>query len=253
MKDTHLQSLAKSIATCTLLCLGSAQTSAQDRADGLAEAPQTGAGASASANVDVSTAFDARADSSAAPSENGSWLVGGKVGGIASFNGLDPFVHAGIELGYVFPTLEHGLAAYLQVEYSAPSTDGQVTEDFDPDRVPGGVYTWKIRQQEFVFAPTVAYRMTFLSELITPYVGIGPRVYLLRDTVHGKAVGVKIDETHERSTKWGLGLPLGAELALGPGKLTGELLFQWGPLKHTLTGSTHLGGASLFVGYRLLL
>ena len=56
-----------------------------------------------------------------------------------------------------------------------------------------------------------------------------------------------------QSTEFGFGLPLGAEYTLGPGGLIAELLFQWGPLKHDITGDTHLGSASLWVGYRALL
>jgi opacity protein-like surface antigen len=193
------------------------------------------------------------AETGDADAKSGLFLLGGKIGGIASLNGLDPFVHGAVELGYVFPALDQGLGALLQVEYSAPSTDGHVDEEFDPERVPSGGYDWNLLQKELVLAPTFLYRMTFLSESITPYAGLGLRVYLLENTVHGKAGDQTIDETHERSTKWGLGVPLGAEFALGPGGVTAELLFQWGPLEHTLTGDTHLGGVSLFVGYRLLL
>lgn len=185
--------------------------------------------------------------------ESGLILIGGKLGGIASFNGLDPFVHGALELGYVFPVLDQGLGAYLQIEYSAPSTDGHVDETFDRERVPSGGYDWELLQKELVLSPTFMYRMTFLSDWLTPYVGLGLRVYLLESTVNGKAGDQAIDDTKEQSTTWGLGLPLGAEFELGPGGVTAELLLQWGPLKHTLTGDSHLGGASLFVGYRLLL
>jgi hypothetical protein len=180
-------------------------------------------------------------------------LIGGKIGGIASFNGLDPFVHGALELGYVFPVLDRGLGAYLQLEYSAPSTDGHVDETFERERVPSGGYDWTLMQKELVLAPTFLYRMTFLSDWLTPYAGLALRIYLLETTVNGKAGDQTIDDTTEQSTTWGLGLPLGAEFELGPGGVTAELMLQWGPLEHTLTGNSHLGGASLFVGYRLLL
>jgi hypothetical protein len=248
MTETLCFRLAKSLASYALLGLVTTHASAQDNADDRFRDEQV----SASARIDSSGTYDSDSINSSEP-ERGVVLLGAKVGGLASFNGLDPFVHGAIEAGYVFPTLNHGLGVYLQVEYSAPSTDGKVTEDFDRERVPGGAYNWHIRHQELVFAPTFLYRLTFLSETITPYVGLGPRIYLLKNTTRGDADGVTIDETTEQSTKWGLGLPLGAELALGPGKLIGELMFQWGPLKHTLTGDTNLGGASLSLGYRLLL
>jgi hypothetical protein len=239
--------LAHSIASCALLSLGSAPVLAQDSSQEVVTDTQV-----STSQIDSSASIDSHELANRKP-ETGVVLLGAKVGGIASFNGLDPFVHGALEVGYVFPTLNRGLGAYLQVEYSAPGTNGKVNENFDHDRVPSGSYSWHITQQELVFAPTFLYRLTSLSSTITPYVGIGPRIYLLKNTTRGKASGVTIDETTEQSTKWGLGLPLGAELALGPGKLIAELMFQWGPLKHTLTGDTNLGGASLSVGYRLLL
>lgn len=239
MTQTLRLRFAQSIAGYALLSLGSTHAMAQDT--------------SHSANIDVDVTEPVDLDRHGSPAETGAVLLGAKVGGLASFNGLDPFVHGAIEAGYVFPALNRGLGAYLQVEYSAPATDGKVNEKFERDRVPSGAYNWHIRQQELVFAPTFLYRLTTLSDTITPFVGVGPRIYLIKDTTRGDANGVTIDETTEKSTKWGLGLPLGAEIALGPGKLIGELMFQWGPLKHTLTGDTHLGGASLAVGYRMLL
>lgn len=241
MMQTTRLTLAQSLAGCALLSLWAGPTSAQDGEVAAAD----------SFRVDSAESLDS-GSGEAAP-ERGVVLLGGKVGGIASFNGLDPFVHGALEVGYVFPALDHSLGAYLQIEYSAPSTDGKVSEDFERDRVPGGAYSWNITHKELVFAPTFLYRLTTLSKTITPYVGIGPRIYLIKNTTRGKAGDAAIDETHEESTKWGLGLPLGAEVALGPGKVIGELMFQWGPLKHTLTGDTHLGGASLLVGYRAFL
>jgi hypothetical protein len=191
---------------------------------------------------------------SAEDEEGGALLLGGKLGGIASFNGLDPFLQGAIEAGWVFSAMERSFAATLQVEYTAPSASGNQSESFDPERVPGGGYSWELRQKELVFAPTFLYRMTFLrGSGFVPYAGIGPRIYLLESVVRGEADGEKIADTQERSTKFGFGIPVGAELALGPGSLTGELLFQWGPFDHSATGSTHLGGASLLIGYRLLL
>jgi len=186
--------------------------------------------------------------------DSAAFLLAGKLGGIASFNGLDPFVQGGLELGWVFGGTGRSLAALLQVEYSAPPASGEQTEeDFDPARVPGGMYGWELVQKELVFQPTFMYRLTALSDSITPYGGIGPRLYLLQSVVSGRAGDETIGETRESSTKFGLGIPLGAELALGPGGLFAEFLLQWAPLDHDTTGDTHLGGASLFLGYRALL
>jgi hypothetical protein len=186
--------------------------------------------------------------------DSGAFLLAGKVGGIASFNGLDPFVQGGLELGWVFAGTHRSIGAMLQVEYSAPPADGEVTEEgFDPPRVPDSMYKWEMVQKQLVFQPTFLYRFTSLEGSITPYAGIGPRIYLLETVVRGSSGGETIGDTFERSTKFGVGVPLGAELALGPGGVFAELLLQWGPFDHETTGDTHLGGGSLLLGYRALL
>lgn len=186
---------------------------------------------------------------------DGLFLLAGKLGGIVSFNGLDPFVHVGLEIGYVFPVMNHGIGAFLQVEYTAPSASGkyQETQFEDPTRVVDGTFNWELDQQELVFQPTFLYRLTSFSSAAVPYVGLGFRLYLLASTTRGTAGGESFDETTEQSTKWGLGVPIGVEFVLGPGGIIAEFLIQWGPFDHKLTGETNLGGASLLVGYRLLL
>jgi hypothetical protein len=200
---------------------------------------------------------DASRPSSAQPpaaAASGAVLLAGKFGGIASFNGLSPFPTVGIEAGYLFPGTNGRIAAALAAEYTAPSSDGSQTETFSPERLPaGGSYTWELRQKELVLQPTFFYRLTGLLPRLTPYTGLGPRFYFLESVVRGKSAGQSFSDTPERSTKLGFGVPLGAELALGPGGLFGELLPQWAPMKHTTTGDTHLGGMSLFVGYRAAL
>jgi len=200
------------------------------------------------------------ADASASvPSESarrdaGAILLAGKFGGAASFNGLSPFPTVGLEVGYLFGGTGGQIAAALAAEYTAPSADGKQTESFSPERIPGaGTYSWELRQKELVLQPTFFYRLAGLVPRLTPYAGIGPRFYFLESVVRGKAGGESFQDTPERSTKLGFGVPLGAELELGPGGLFAELLPQWGPLKHATTGDTHLGGMSLFVGYRAAL
>lgn len=185
--------------------------------------------------------------------DSGAFLAAGKVGGIASFNGLGPFVIGGVELGYVFGGTNRRIAALLDVTYTAPNASGSDKEAFDPQRIPGGTYDWELRQKELVFQPTFMYRLTGLTATITPYAGIGPRIYLLESVVRGSSGGKPFQDTTEHSTKIGFGIPLGAELALGPGGVFAELHFQWAPLDHQTTGDTQLGGGSLFLGYRALL
>jgi len=168
-----------------------------------------------------------------------------KLGGIVPLDGLSPFVAIGLEGGYILPVLDHQLAIVLDVDYTQPAATGG---EADP-RVMGGTYTWKLTEQELGIMPAVIYRLTTLNSLI-PYGGIGPRLLLARSTVRDNGAP-SIMETHEQSTRIGIGVPLGAELRLGPGSAIGELLIQYGTLNHVSTGDANTGAISLSFGYRM--
>jgi opacity protein-like surface antigen len=180
--------------------------------------------------------------------EGGGFLAGGKVGGIVPFGGYSPMVMGGVEVGWVFPWVHRSFAAALNLDFTAPSQSGQ---EMDP-RVAGGKYTWHLTTQELVLMPVVMYRLTSLGK-VTPYIGAGPRIYFLKSIVRSDEGNPMFQETTEQSTGIGVGVPLGVEFQLGPGGLLAELLFQYGALNHTATGSSNTGGVSLGVGYRLLL
>ncbi|MGZ3450611.1 MAG: outer membrane beta-barrel protein [Polyangiales bacterium] len=168
----------------------------------------------------------------------------GKVGGIVPFGGLSPFVTAGIDVGYA---LDNGLAFGVAGDYTAPHKSG--TEQ-DTRITPSGSYTWHLTEQQLQLMPFVMYRLKLKS--IVPYAGIGPRFYFLRSTVRSGDGGPSFQETTERSGKIGFGVPLGIELALGPGAGIAEVLLQYGGLDHTATGNSNTGAASLALGYRVM-
>lgn len=184
----------------------------------------------------------------AAPREGGGLLAGARVGGIVPFGGLSPNATGGVELGYVFPWHHRSFAAALDLDYAQPTASG--TES-DP-RVAAGKYSWHLTEQQLDLMPVVMFRLTSVGRL-TPFVGIGPRIYFLRSTVDSDGALPEIAETTEQSTGVGVGVPLGVEFQLGPGGLLAELLFQYGGLDHTATGESNTGGLSLSLGYRLLL
>ena len=192
-------------------------------------------------------AFAIIAISSPALADEPTGLVSAKLGGIVPFDGLSPFVAVGLEVGVVTPAAGHRLAIVLDADYTQPTRTGS---EADP-RVMGGSYTWKLTEQEFAIMPALIYRLTGVLPALVPYGGIGPRILFARSTVRDNGAPA-IMETQEQSTRIGVGIPLGAELPLGPGRAVGELLLQYGTLDHTATGDANTGAVSVAVGYRVL-
>lgn len=184
--------------------------------------------------------------------DSGAVVLAGKVGGNAQFNGLSPFVVGGIELGYAFGT-KRRLVVLLDAEYTQPKADGDETEDITPPRVENGSYKWELTQRQLSLQPTLLYRLAGIMDVLTPYAGIGPRIFFVQTTMTGEAGGQSFPETTEQSTNFGLGIPLGVEVKAGPGGILAELSFQWAPINQKSTGESALAGLNLFLGYRAML
>jgi Outer membrane protein beta-barrel domain len=210
-------------------------------------APTTARAEQLGAEADVSTS-NPPASNERTDDDSSAFLAAGKIGAIVPFNGLHPFVAGGVEFGWIFSGTNRRIGALLDVEYTAPSGDGNESDA----RVASGNYSWEIRQKELVFQPTFLYRFTSGGPLV-PFAGLGPRIYFLETTGKGEAGGNALQETHEKSTKFGLGLPLGIEYQLGPGALFLEAQLEWGPLDHRITGDTSLAAVTPLIGYRALL
>jgi opacity protein-like surface antigen len=176
-------------------------------------------------------------------------IAGAKVGGIIPFGGLGPHLTAGVELGYAFPFLRRAFALVVNLDYAAPQSSG---EENDPRIMPTGKYTWHITEQELNLMPVVMFRATMLKR-VRPYVGVGPRFYFLKSTVRSNEGMPTFSETTEKSSKVGVGVPVGVEFGLGPGALIGEVLFQYGGLDHKATGKSNTGALNIALGYRFLI
>lgn len=227
---------ALSASAAALLVLSAGRAAAQE--------------ASAGASADVGMSASTSGASGHAHDNSSAFVAAGKVGGIVPFGGFKPFVSGDLELGWIFGGTHRSIGAVLDASYTTPKANGTETDKLG--RVPSNGYSWDLTQKEFVLQPTFLYRFTSLGTIV-PYAGVGPRIYFLETTVRGQAQNQAFGETTEKSTKFGVGVPLGAEYELGPGGLLAEVLLQWAPIDHTITGNTNLAAATIFLGYRALL
>ena len=189
----------------------------------------------------------ARAD---APAQNHGLELGVEAGGLLPLSALGANAVGGVRAGYVLPWLSRRMTLAVDVTFARPTAAGTVTGD---GRVAGSQYDWHLGLRELTVMPTLTFDLPRLGP-VQPAVGLGPRVYLLQSVVEGSVGSQHIAATTEESTKVGVGLPLSAAYALGPGALVGTLLLEWGPLDQVATGApTTVAAASLLVGYRLTL
>jgi opacity protein-like surface antigen len=200
-----------------------------------------------------------------ASSDRGAFVIGAKIGGLfaepftncnagmgGSCTGLGASFLADVEVGYVLPYLNRSFGILLDVGYTQPTASGDQT---DPRiDVAKNAYHWDLTQRELLLGLTVLYRMTFIRDgRIAPYIGIGPRLWLLQTSVNGTAGASTISESTEQSTKVGLSVPIGVDFALGPGRFFGEFQVLWAPIDHRTTGDASVGALTIEAGYRFFL
>jgi hypothetical protein len=200
--------------------------------------------------------------------DRGAFVVGLKLGGLFSepFGNGDPYTKLGawgffsVEAGYILPYLRRSFGVLLDVSYSQPSasiTVGSPPSNLPPDpRVDanGGAYTRELTQRQLTFGLTALYRATFINDRFAPYIGIGPRLWLLQTSINGSAGAMNpINESTEQSTRVGLSVPIGFDFQIGPGRIFGELQIFWAPIEHRTTGDSSVGALTLDAGYRLFL
>ena len=175
--------------------------------------------------------------------------LGLKAGGVFPqvFSKLGTSYLVDVELGATLPIVQRRVSLVADFGFTQPEADGTTT---DP-RVDtnGGMYGWHLDQRELIAGLSLVYRQPMGS--VWPYVGIGPRLFILQSTVTGQAGMTAITPSTESSIKVGVGVPLGVEVAAGPGRLLGELDVNVAPIDHRTTGDDNLGSLAVAVGYRL--
>jgi hypothetical protein len=133
---------------------------------------------------------------------------------------------------------------------SMPTTSNTI---MDP-RVPGGSYTYYQTTQQFQLGLTVVAKVP-LGRLV-PYVGIGPRLFIVRTPSNGTAADANataIPQSSELSEEAGVGVPLGLDILVGPGRILLEAQLLYAPSSQTSTGPGSFGSISVAAGYRFVL
>ncbi len=195
-------------------------------------------------------------DSATPTHDRGAFVVGLKFGGLFA----QPFTEgrlgasflASVEVGYVLPFVRRGFQLLLDVGYTQPTASGTM---LDPRvRSNGGNYDWNMIQRELVTGFTVMYRLTLIGQgRVAPYIGVGPRLFFLQTVISGSAGASVISESREQSMRFGLSVPLGVDIGLGPGRVFIEALMLWAPVQHRITGDSSVGSINALAGYRLML
>lgn len=207
-----------------------------------------GAPGAARADLGLRSTLDER------PRDRGGAIVGLKAGGALTqpFSNLGGSYYLELEAGYMLPFLRRLLSVTVSAGLAAPSTSGSASDS----RVPGGSFTYEAGQTQVGLGLTLTARVPLGR--IVPYVGVGPRLLLVRTQSSGAAtaataVAVAIDQSRETSTEVGVGVPVGVDLLLGPGRLFAEGQLLWTGIAQRSSGESSLGAINLCAGYRFVL
>ena len=206
----------------------------------------------ASAGLCSTASADRGMDSTMAqpPADRGAPVIGIKLQLLLpqAFSPLHTNVLAELEAGYLLPFGRRVLGITGSFAFSIPSTSGTGLVD---SRVPGGTYNYSSTEQHFLIGLTVWANMPLGR--VVPYIGIGPRIYAVRTLSSGDAGGAAILETLETSTQVGVGVPVGVNVMLGPGRVFGEFQLLWAGINQKSTGDGSIGSLTIGAGYRFVL
>jgi hypothetical protein len=172
-----------------------------------------------------------------------------KVGGTfhTIFNELKPFVVVEIEVGLLL------LGRRLELDLSGGWAKPPASRSDSDDRLTGGDYSWDIDQDFLSFGLLARYRFLKTDSRFNVYGAMGPRLFLLRTAVTGKSGDESFGENRQYETRFGGGVAVGGELALGPGAILLEVGAFFGNLDGFITGDTSSSTLDVYAGYRFML
>ena len=197
----------------------------------------------------IVTAVVALAASPASARDRGELLLAPRAGVLLpyGFSPLGASYLVGVEIGWALPVLKHRLAVTLAGDFTAPEASGSATDArLDAS---AGAYSWHLSQREVIVGLSLVYRHPLGR--VTPYAGVGPRLFLLDARIDGNAGGAHIAQSREQSTQVGGGAVVGLGVRAGPGELFGELRVDASPIDHRTTGPSNTGALGIAAGYRV--
>jgi len=153
-----------------------------------------------------------------------------------------------VEGGYLLPFHHRLIGIVGSVGVTMPTVSGSAVSD---PRVSGGSFDYQQQSQQFLLGLTVVGHIP-LGRLV-PYVGVGPRALVVRTVSAGQAGDSPFPGNSELSVEPGVGVPVGLDILLGPGRLGVELQLLYAPTHQRSTGPGSFGSMAIAAGYSFVL
>lgn len=184
------------------------------------------------------------------PEDKGAGVIGIKVGALLpqAFSPLGANWMLELQGGYLLPFYRRLIGIIGSVGVTMPTVSGSAVAD---PRVGGGSFDYQQQSQQFLLGLTLCGHIPLGR--VVPYVGVGPRAFVVRTQSTGSAGGSEFPGNSELSVEPGVGVPVGLSILLGPGRLSAEFELLYAPAHQRSTGAGSFGSMALTAGYSFVL
>ncbi len=182
--------------------------------------------------------------------DKGAGIIGLKIGALLpqAFSPLGANWMLQLEGGYLLPFYHRLIGIVGSISVATPTVSGSAVGDL---RVSSGSFDYEQQSQQFLLGLTLMGHIPLGR--VVPYVGVGPRAFVVRTVSTGQAGGSAFPGNSELSVEPGVGVPVGLGILLGPGRLCAEFQLLYAPAQQRSTGSGSFGSMSLSAGYLFVL